>query len=153
MTFTTVAQSIEISAPPAHVWAMLVAPDAGTVWRGADFDTDWQVGSPIAIAAHIGTKTYRDKGEVLAFEPAERLGYSYWSRISGLPDTPEGRSIVTIRLTPQGDGTLLEVEQRVPPSPIRVVRGEAIGPETGEKHVLFYWRSTLNIIKQAAEAA
>jgi uncharacterized protein YndB with AHSA1/START domain len=153
MTFTTVTQSIEVSASSARVWAVLVAPDAGTAWRGADFDTDWQVGSPIAIAAHIGTKTYHDKAEVLAFEPAERLRYSYWSRISGLPDTPEGRSIITIRLTAQDEGTLLQVEQQVPSSPIRVVRGETIGPESGQKHVVFYWRSTLHIIKRVAEAA
>ena len=151
MTHALVTHSIEIAAPPPRVWDMLVAPDAGTVWRNADFETDWQVGSPIAISAHIGTKTYRDKGEVLAFEPGKRLSYSHWSRVSGLPDTPDGHSTITMTIAPAGTGTLLTVEQLVPPSPVRVVRGETIGPESGRKHVEFYWRSTLLYLKRAAE--
>jgi len=144
--------AVLITASPQKVWDVLTSPTAGPDWRNADFATDWKVGSSFDIAAHIGSKTYRDKGRVLAADPPRRLSYAYWSRVAGLDDGPDNWSVIDMRLTPDGEGTQLTVTQQVPPSPVRQVRGETIGPESGLRHVAFYWRTTLLIIKRIAEA-
>ena len=146
-----VTQSIDITADAALVWDALTDRRAGETWRNADFKTDWQVGQAFEIVASIGAKTYRDKGIVLQADAPRTLKYAYWSRISGLPDIPEAYAQVTISLQPLGGGTVVTVEQHVPPSPIRRGRGWQIGPESGWKHVQFYWRMTLPRLKEAVE--
>lgn len=147
----TVAQSIEIAATPELVWLALTNPNAGEKWRNADFKTDWAPGVPFEITAKIGEKQYRDRGLVLRFDPPKFLEYTYWSRLSGLPDTPDSRSIIRMSLDPRDGVTLLTVEQQVPPSPVKHGDGWEIGPESGWKHVEFYWRMTLPILKGAIE--
>lgn len=118
----------------------------------ADFRTDWVAGSPIEIEAMIGDKRYRDKGQVLRIEPPSLLQYTYWSRVSGLPDQPQSYSTITLLLDAQGNETLLTVKQEVPPSPRRRGKGWEIGPESGLKHVEFYWRTTLPVLKSTVES-
>ena len=147
----TVTQSIEIAATPELIWLALTEPSAGQKWRNADFNTDWTPGVPFEITAKVGEKQYRDKGTVLRFDPPKVLEYTYWSSIAGLPDTPDSRSTITISLDPRDETTLLTVEQQVPPSPVRRGKGWEIGPESGWKHVEFYWRITLPILKGVVE--
>lgn len=147
----TVTESIRIAAQPEQVWEAIVTPNAGKIWRNADFNTDWQVGAPIEIEAEIGAKRYRNKGSVLHVEAASRLAYSYWSQVSGLPDVPQSYATVTMTLAADGGETLLTVTQQVPPSPVRRGPGWEIGAESGAKHVAFYWRMALPRLKQAVE--
>lgn len=149
--FTSVVQSIRVEAEPEDVWVALIDPRAGEKWRGANFETDWTVGSPIEIEAFVGGERYKDKGRILRADPPTLLQYSYWSRVSGLPDAPQSCSTVTIRLEARGGETILTVEQLTPPSPTRRGKGWEIGPDSGWKHVEFYWRTTLPILKRVAE--
>ena len=151
MPRTTVTQSIEIAAAPDQVWETLTDRDKGRVWRSADYETDWQPGSAIAITAQIGPKRYRDKGMVLAVERPTRLTYEFLPRVSGLPDVPESYSFVSFELVAHGNGTELTVTHTVPPSPVRKGKNFEIGPESGEKHVMFYWRSTLPLLRDLIE--
>lgn len=151
MPHTTVAQSIEIAATPDRVWDALTDRDNGRVWRSADYDTDWQPGSAIAITAQIGPKRYRDKGTVLTVERPTRLTYQFLPRVSGLPDVPESYSLVSFEIESRGDGVNLTVTHTVPPSPVRKGKTFEIGPESGEKHVMFYWRSTLPLLRDMIE--
>ena len=151
MTHAVVTATIEIATSREAVWAVIVGREQGRLWRSADFDTDWQTGSPIAIAAQIGPKRYRDKGTILKVDPPSLLVYEFFPRVSGLPDSPENYSRVTLRLMPSGSGTRLEVEHTVPPSPIRRGKSFEIGPESGEKHVGFYWNSALVLLRDLAE--
>nr|WP_245350307.1 hypothetical protein [Bradyrhizobium sp. UFLA03-84] len=48
-----------------------------------------------------------------------RLAYSYWSKVSGLPDIPQCYATITMALATDGGETILTVTQQVPPSPIR----------------------------------
>ncbi|MGY4227917.1 hypothetical protein ACVMIH_005278 [Bradyrhizobium sp. USDA 4503] len=80
-----------------------------------------------------------------------RLEYSYWSQVSGLPDVPQSYATITMTLVPDGGETVLTVTQQVPPSPTRRGSGWEIGPDSGAKHVSFYWRMTLPRLKQAVE--
>ena len=117
----------------------------------ADFRTDWAAGSLIEIDAVVGDTRYHDKGQVLRVEPPSLLQYTYWSRISGLPDRPHSYSTITMVLEARGNETLLTVKQEVPASPRRHGKGWEIGPEFGLKHVEFYWRTTLPILKSTVE--
>ncbi|MGY4474949.1 SRPBCC family protein [Bradyrhizobium sp. USDA 3364] len=149
----SVTETIRIAAEPEHVWDAIIDPNAGETWRNAHFKTDWRVGAPIAIEAEIGAKRYRDKGRVLRVEPPMRLEYSYWSRVSGLPDVPQSYATITMTLAADGGETILTVTQQVPPSPVRRGDGWEIGAESGARHVAFYWRMTLPRLKRAVEAA
>lgn len=146
-----ITDSIVIAAPSAAVWDALVDPAGGALWRGAAYLSDWQAGSPLLITGTIGAKRIRDKGTVLRAEPPTLLSYEFLPRVSGLPDVPESYSTVTFTLMPEGDGTLVAVTHTVPPSPVRRGKDFVIGPESGEKHVAFYWRSTLPLLKAVAE--
>lgn len=147
----TLVQSIVIEAAPALVWVALTEFGAGEKWRNADFETDWTIGVPFKITAKMGEQTYQDAGCVLRFDPPSVLEYTHWSRITGLPDTPESRSTIKMSLDPRGRTTLLTVEQQVPPSSVTHGAGWEIGPESGWKHWEFYWRVTLPVLKAVVE--
>jgi hypothetical protein len=68
--------------------------------NGANVQSDWQVGSPIAFSGELLGKPYQDHGTVLASEPGRRIAYSHWSELSRRPDTPDVRSIVSISIEP-----------------------------------------------------
>jgi len=146
-----VMASIDIAAPSEAVWRALVDREEGRIWRGADFETDWQPGSPISITAQIGSKRYRDKGTVLQVNRPSLLVYEFLPRVSGLPDVPESYSRITLQLAPHMAGTTLGIAHTVPPSPVRRGKNFEIGPESGEKHVGFYWRSTLPLLRDLIE--
>lgn len=146
-----ITESICIAADPNKVWDAIVDRNAGERWRNAHFNTDWRIGAAIEIEAVIGEKRYRDKGRVICVEPPSRLAYSYWSLVSGLPDSPDSYSTITMTLAAEGSATVLTVTQQVPPSPVRRGNGWEIGPESGAKHVAFYWRMTLPRLKQVVE--
>lgn len=147
-----VTNTAHIDAPPSAVWAALTEPSRIARWQsGARVETTWEPGSPLLISGMIGRKKYRDRGKVLRVEPGRLLEYEWLSRISGLPDEPQNYSVLTYSLAPERDGTRLEVNHAVPPSPIRRGNGWVIGPESGLKHVEFWWRSTLPIFKAVAE--
>jgi uncharacterized protein YndB with AHSA1/START domain len=151
MPFHIVTQSIRIEAESCDIWDALIDPHAGEKWRNAHFTTDWRADDPIEIEAIIGTKRYKDKGRVIKVQPHSLLQYTYWSRVSGLPDTPRTRSTITMTLEAEGTDTTLTVQQQVPPSPVRRGKGWEIGEDSGWKHVAFYWRSTLPVLKQVVE--
>lgn len=153
MKLTMPPQSILIMAAPDRVWRTITASGSEQAWRGAEFVTDWQTGSPISITAILGGKRYRDKGEVLKAERPVLLQYSYWSRVSGLSDSPHHRSVITLHLRPQQAHTCLTVEQAVPPSPPRQGKGWQTDEEAGLKHWQFYWRMALAVLKHIAESA
>ena len=146
-----VTDAITIAAPPEVVWRALVDPQLSARWRNASFETDWEPGSPIRITATIGTKRYHDRGTVIAKSAPTQLCYRFLPTVSGLPDVPESYSTVTMRLSVEGAGTVVSVTHTVPPSPIRRGDGWEIGPESGYKHVVFYWRSTLPILRDLVE--
>jgi hypothetical protein len=67
------------------------------------------------------------------------LQYSHLSSLSRLPDTPENHSVFEFRLAQAAGGTALTLAPRDFPT-------EAIF-----KHLDFYWRSTLGILKRFIE--
>jgi uncharacterized protein YndB with AHSA1/START domain len=112
----TVRTSIRINAAPEKVWTALTTPALIKQWfLGVDTQTDWKVGSPIVHRGEWQGKPYEAKGKIIAFEPGRILAHDHWSKLSGLPDTPENHQIVRYGLIPDGQGSLLALtEENIP---------------------------------------
>jgi uncharacterized protein YndB with AHSA1/START domain len=101
-----------IAAPPEEIWEALTDPaKLKAYFMGADFESDWKVGSPIRIKGEFKGEAYEDKGEIRSFEPARRLAYSHYSPLSGAADAPENYHLVTFELQPQGEATKVILTQ------------------------------------------
>lgn len=104
--------SVTINAPRSKVWDALTNPALIKQYLfGTDVTTDWKVGSPIIYRGEWENKTYEDKGEILQVEPEKLLVTSFWSSLSGVPDTPENYKTVRYELSSEGSGTWLTVTQ------------------------------------------
>ncbi|MCK6691214.1 MAG: SRPBCC domain-containing protein [Thermoanaerobaculia bacterium] len=102
-----------IHAPVSKVWAALTQPElVKQYFWGTRLVTSWQPGTPIAFEGEWEGKPYRDKGAVLVFEPEKMLRYDYYSSWSDLEDRPENYQVITYRVKPKGNGTVLTVTQR-----------------------------------------
>jgi uncharacterized protein YndB with AHSA1/START domain len=113
MTKDLVATSkITINASAKEVWDALTKPEIiKQYFFGTDTITDWKVGSPIRFKGVWEGKAYEDKGTILEFLPNKRLGYTYWSSLSGKDDVPENYSNVTYELAGQNGQTLVTITQ------------------------------------------
>lgn len=139
----TITHTVVIDASPAAVWKALTNIDLMKRWIGEpemdiDVMTDWAVGGPILTTGFHHAR-FQNKGTVLAFEPFSLLRYDHLSSVSRLPDKPENHSIFEFRLTPMNDQTSLMMTLSNFPT-------EAI-----LRHLDFYWRVTLGILKQFVE--
>jgi uncharacterized protein YndB with AHSA1/START domain len=104
--------STTIDAPVHDVWSALLDPKAIKAYMfGADVQSRWRVGSPIVWKGEWDGKKYEDRGVILQLEPGRTLQYSHFSPLSKLPDSPENYHIVTIELSPEGNGTLVSLSQ------------------------------------------
>lgn len=101
-----------IKAQPASVWDALTNPALVKQYLfGTNVQSDWQVGSPITYTGEWEGKAYEDKGTIVEVIPEKVLVTTYWSSVSGTPDTPENYKTVRYELTPNGQETSLTVTQ------------------------------------------
>lgn len=140
-----VEHSTLINAVPAKVWKYLTDPDLMRSWMGEpemkiEVLTDWVVGDPVIIKG-FHHAAFENKGTVMAFDPHRVLQYSHFSSVSRLPDTAENYSIITFLLTPVEGQTSL------------TIRVENFPTETIYRHLAFYWRGILVLLKQHIETA
>lgn len=109
--FTAKASTV-IDAPASRVWDALTKPEMIKEYLfGTQVTTDWKEGSPITYKGVWEGKVYEDKGKVLQVEPGKRIVSTFWSALSGLPDTPENYNTVSYELTPEGGKTRVTVTQ------------------------------------------
>lgn len=140
----TVEASVLVAAPPAAVWHALTDLASLRAWMaephvGVEIETTWQVGTPIVVRGfHVAR--FENRGTVLAFQPESLLCYSHLSSLSRLPDVPQNHAQFEFRLTPVEYCTRLDVTVRNPVT-------EAI-----LRHLEFYFRSTLPILRRQVEA-
>ena len=112
MSQPTAQVSTTINAPVEAVWAGLTNPDdIRKYYMGAIVRTDWTVGSPITWTGEWNGETFEDKGEILRFQPHERMSYSHWSPLTGADDRPENYHVVDIALAPTDSGTEVTLTQ------------------------------------------
>jgi hypothetical protein len=96
--------------------------------------TDWAVGSRLTVSAFHHAR-FVNSGTVLQFEPPQVLRYNLLSSLSRLPDKPENYTVFELKLVPVDQGTSLTVTVSGFPT------------ESIFKHLHFYWRDTMGVIK------
>lgn len=132
-----------IHANPTRVWTILTKPEFMVQWLGEPemeikIETDWKVNFPIVIRGFHHVK-FENKGHVLEFDKEKRLRYTHLSSVSRLPDKIENYSILDFTLERTNESTSLTLDvQNFPTESIR-------------KHLEFYWRPTILLIKNVAE--
>jgi len=138
-----IENTIEINAAPTIIWKALTQPTLMRQWMGEpemgiEVYTDWQVNGPIFISGFHHIK-FENKGIVLQYDINRVLEYSHFSSISRLVDIPENYSIIRFVLTPIENHTILTLTIDNFPT------------ETIFKHLEFYWRTTITLIKEFIE--
>lgn len=138
-----VQEIVEINAPVATVWQYLTTPTLVKEWIAEpemeiEIFSDWKVGSLIIIKGfhHI---SFENKGVILQFKRNKVLQYSHLSSLSRLPDSIENYSIITFQLEAKRARSLLKLNIRNFPT------------ETIFKHLDFYWKTTVGLIKKKIE--
>ena len=138
-----IQETVVIAADEASVWKALTEPDRMKLWMGEPemeiaVRTDWKIGGPIVISGfHHGR--FENRGTVLAFDPHKTLRYTHLSSVSRLPDQPGSYCVLDFSLEPVGEGTSLTLTITNFPT------------ETIYKHLAFYWKTTLKVIKELVE--
>ena len=102
----TARASISLHADRASIWDALTNPARIKEYMfGTEATSDWQLGSTISFKGEWEGKPYEDKGVIMAIEPLRHVQYSYWSNLSGTPDTPENHALVSYTIDDNSDGT------------------------------------------------
>jgi len=140
-----IERAVYISATPPIVWQYLTDTDMMARWMGEQemnikVETDWTVGNPIVISGFHHTK-FENKGRVLDFEPNKLLQYTHLSSVSRLPGDEENYAIISFLLSSENEGTLLTLTL------------ERFATETIMKHLDFYWRGAINVLKRRIETS
>ena len=135
--------SITIGKGTAAVWKALTEPAAMKQWMAepemmVEIESEGKVNGSIAMSwfHHVQAT---NKGTILAFEPTKVFKYNHLSSISRLPDVPENYSAIEFKLEPIGSQTLLTIIATGFPN------------ETTYKHLEFYWRGTIVLLKNWVE--
>ena len=131
-----------IAAPADKVWRALTDPATIKQYMfGAAVQSDWKVGSPITWKGDMKGKPYEDKGKIQKVESGKVLEYTHYSPMSGEPDTPESYHVVTVKLSPDGNGTRVDLEQTKNPT------------DDARKHSEENWNQMLVGMKKVVEGA
>jgi uncharacterized protein YndB with AHSA1/START domain len=132
-----------INAEPSLVWITLTSIELMTQWMGdpemkIEIQTDWKINDPIFIRGFHHT-SFENKGVVSQYHQNRKLVYSHLSSTSHLPDKPENYSILEFILTPVHKQTSLTLN--ITNFPTLII----------QKHLEFYWRTTIVTIKKITE--
>lgn len=135
--------TITINSDTGKVWNTLTNAKLMKKWMGEpemkiEVDTDWAINSPILISGFHHIK-FVNKGLILQYDKEKKLKYSHLSSVSRLPDITENYTVLEFVLIPLGKKTQLTLNI------------ENFPTETIRKHLEFYWRTTVVMIKEAAE--
>ena len=138
--FTARAEAT-IKAPAEKVWEAFTEPKLVKQWLfGTDMEVSgWETGGKIRYKGEWEGKAYEDKGEILEIVPGQKLVTSYWSSVSGSPDSPENYQKVTYELAPEGDHTHVTIIQ------------DGNKTEEGAKHSESNWNQVLASMKKLLE--
>ncbi|APV45460.1 putative conserved protein YndB, AHSA1/START domain [Dehalogenimonas formicexedens] len=136
----SITVTITIHAPVTRVWQALVDPELIKEYMGgAVVLTDWKPGVTIFWEGLWQGQPYRDKGQVIIFEPNCRIKYTHYSPATGLPDQPENYHILTYSLSDRGKDTDL------------VLLNENITTEAEQKYLESGWKVMLEELKRVSE--
>ncbi len=104
--------TININVPTKKVWDALVNPQSIKQYMfGTNVVSDWHEGSPIFWRGEWQGRLYEDKGMILQFKPEQKLQYTHFSPLSGVPDKSENYHTVTVELSANGNQTHVALSQ------------------------------------------
>lgn len=138
-TENTVEKERMIEAEVTQVWDVLTSPEHIEQWLGTQTESEWKKGSPITFSFSWDGKDLVDKGKIVAFKKNKTFSYTYWSSLSGLPDTEDNYSKITFDLQSDGNATKL------------MLTHTHFATKTMYEHSNENWESSLDAIKQVAE--
>lgn len=136
------SKAITINAPAIYVWKALTEPVWIEKWlldEELEVIADWRVGGSVSIKGTLHWVDFETKGKVLNVEPGKLLRYQQLSSLSNLTDIDENYSVIEFRLELKQNQTVLTIELSNFPT-------EAI-----YRHMVFYWGTTLGVIKNLVE--
>jgi uncharacterized protein YndB with AHSA1/START domain len=113
-----------LPAPIEDVYAAWTEPQAMARWLApsgchAEVEADVRVGGRLSVVMIGDDMRIEHDGEYVTLEPPRRLSFTWRS-----PYTGGGSSLVTVTLTPDGDGTdLLLIHERLPADTAESHRG------------------------------
>lgn len=141
----SIHQSITINAPASLVWHHLTTPHLMQQWMldqdmEMEFYSDWKAGSPIVMKGKFHKIKFENLGTILQFEPQKIFEYTHLSSISRLPDQPESYCTLTFSLSSSA------VEETILNLSIANFPTYSI-----YKHMEFYWRSAIVVLKRQVE--
>ncbi|PBQ32791.1 ATPase [Sphingobacteriaceae bacterium] len=140
--FPDFTKSLSINAPVSKVWQTITLPERIEKWLLDDkvkVTTDWTIGNTLTIEVLEHWVLSKTTGKVLAVESERLLRYTQLSSLSRLPDELPNHCILEFRLETIENKTRLIFTARNFPT------------ESIYKHMVFYWNTTLEVIKQLAE--
>jgi uncharacterized protein YndB with AHSA1/START domain len=101
-----------INASVSKVWEALTTPEIiKQYFFGTTAVSDFKEGSPLIFKGTWEGKDYEDKGTILKVIPEKLFTYTYWSSMTGKPDTPGNYSVYSYELLPLGAKTELTIVQ------------------------------------------
>jgi uncharacterized protein YndB with AHSA1/START domain len=106
---------------------------------GSEVKTDWKPGSPITWQGEFEGRPYQDKGEIISFEPSQRLEVTHFSPLTGQEDRPENYHRVRYDLQPTNGGTT-----------VRLTQDNSSSAEEAE-HSASNWQMMLDGLKKVVE--
>lgn len=137
--------TVTINSYPDKVWTTLTDLNLMTQWLGEpemniEVRTDWKINSPISIHGfhHVN---FENKGIILQYDKENILSYTHLSSVSRLEDKQENYTTLEFILAPVDKQTKLTINIWNFPT------------ETIQKHLEFYWRTTILTIKRETENA
>lgn len=103
---------VRIHASAQKVWDVLTQPAMVKLWQyGSKLQTSWEPGTGIRFVTEWQGKTFEQWGTVIAFSPTTTLHYSLFAPRPGIEDKPENYFEMIYTLTPDDEGTMLEIVQ------------------------------------------
>ncbi|WP_212113407.1 SRPBCC family protein [Burkholderia cenocepacia] len=139
-----VERVIFVAAPVEILAARLADPARMAEWMGDEampvsVEHEGRAGGSIVVRGrqHV---PFENRGRILRWDPPRRFSWTHLSTLSNLPDEPASYTTLDFALEPTRGGTMLSFTMHG--FPTLVIR----------KHLVLYWRVTLDVIRCQAEA-
>ena len=139
----TIHLEILVNTSAQDIWATLTQPELIGKWMldtPVDILTEWRENGELLERGDLHGLPFENRGKIVRFDPPNALEYTHWSSLSIVPDLPENYSIIRFELRETNNQTLLTLKMG------NLLTFEIL------KHMEFYWKTALHLLKQVAES-
>lgn len=139
----TVHLEILINTSAQHIWAALTQPELIGKWMldtPVEILTEWREGGTLLERGDLHGLAFENRGKIRRFDPPNVLEYTHWSTLSIVPDLPENYTVIHFGLQQTSNQTLLGLRME------NLLTFEIL------KHMEFYWKTALHLLKEVAES-